>query len=142
MLVPAWRRHARQVAAPGDIGPLLDSLDLYFCPAGKLFPRPAPVASVVTLVDVQEAYFPQFLSWRDRWFRFYHHAASTRLATRVITIFEFSRQTIATVHGVSPAKIDVAYLAPDERSPEALPDGSALLPADLPDRFFLYPANF
>jgi glycosyltransferase involved in cell wall biosynthesis len=92
-------------------------------------------------VDVQEAYFPQFFTFRDRWFRNYHHPASTQLANRVITISEFSRQAIARAHRIPPSKIDVVHLAPDETAHDsALVEGMSL-PSGLPDRFLFYPAN-
>src|SRR5439155_20501799 len=50
----------------------LDSLDVYFCPFGALWPRPASAPSVVTLVDIQEVFYPQFFTAEDLLNRAYH----------------------------------------------------------------------
>ena len=142
LLVPDWRRHAVELTSVGEIGRWFGELDVYFCPSGMLYPRPLPLPSVVTLVDVQEAYYPHFFTFLDRWSRFYHYAASARMANRVITISEFSKRCIATFHEIPPARIDVAYLAPDQEEPPGTQVDIGALPRDLPQRFLLYPANF
>lgn len=141
LLVPHWRRHAVQLTAPGDLGPLIRSLNVYFCPAGLLSPRPVPVPSVVTLVDIQEVFFPHFFTPWEQWSRLYHHAASSRLANRVVTISEYSKRSITTVHGIADSKVAVAYPAADEDS-EGATAGTPPLPTSLPERFLLYPANY
>jgi glycosyltransferase involved in cell wall biosynthesis len=119
----------------------LDKIDLYFCPFGALWPRPLPMPTVVTLVDIQEAFYPEFFTPIDHYNREFHFPSSTRMADRVITVSEFSKSTIVRRHGISPGKVVVAHLCPDARYYRARDVGRR--PASsLPERgFVLYPAN-
>jgi glycosyltransferase involved in cell wall biosynthesis len=140
MFGESWRPMGREIST-GEPGASLRGVDLYFCPSGLIARWAQGVATVVTLVDVQEAYYPRWFSLRERWSRLYHHRAATRRATRVLTISEFSKRSIAACYQVPAAKIAVAYLAPaaDLGTP---PAAAAAVLARLPPRFVLYPANF
>jgi glycosyltransferase involved in cell wall biosynthesis len=135
-----WKKDAVLLQDQIEVRNHLDKIDLYFCPFGALWPRPLPLPTVVTLVDIQEKYYPDFFSKEELWEREYHYDASTRAADRVITISEFSKDSIAHYHHVSKDKIDVAYLAADESFYEPVDSGdnSGL---QLPDRYIFYPAN-
>ena len=135
-----WKKDAILLRDQRDVLQHLDKIDLYFCPFGALWPRPLPVPSVVTLVDIQEKYYPEFFSKEDMWNREYHYAASTKTADQVITISEFSKESIAHYHGISREKIHVAYLSADESFylPVALSSKDGL---DLPEQYIFYPAN-
>ncbi len=135
-----WRTHAVEIGTGRELNALLPQLDVYFCPFGLLEPRPAAVAAVVMLPDVQEAYLPQYFSKRERWSRLYHHAASTRIANRVVTLSSFSKECIARVYRVPREKIHVAYQAAADCGGNLGGPYSAPPPA-LPERFVLYPAN-
>ena len=132
-----WRQSARALSSPPP--DLLRGIDVYFCPSGLIAPWANGVATVVTLVDIQEAYYPSFFSLRERCSRLYHHRAVARRATRVVTLSEFSKHSIATFYRMPAAKIAVAHLAPAANTGAAMADD---LPARLPARFVLYPANF
>jgi glycosyltransferase involved in cell wall biosynthesis len=96
---------------------------------------------VVILPDIQEVFFPEFFTSRALYARDRHFIASTHMADRVITISEFTRQTIVRHHGVSPEKIAVAHLCADPifYAPAAgVPALARLLPKD----FIVFPANF
>jgi glycosyltransferase involved in cell wall biosynthesis len=136
-----WRRHAVLLSDQRHVLAHLDRIDLYFCPFSALYPRPVPRPTVMTLVDIQEAFYPEFFTPADRYTRALHFPGSTRMADRVITISEFSRRTIIEQHRVPPARVDVVYLCPDERY--ARSGAVARSPAaPLPARFVFYPANF
>lgn len=134
-----WKENAVLLKDQNEIKRHMDEIDLYFCPFGSLWPRPVPVPSVVTLVDIQEKYYPQFFSRQDLLNRAYHYEASTRLADQVITISEFSKESIAFYHNISRDKIHVAYLAAGACFYE--PEAEASVKLDLPDRYIYYPAN-
>ncbi|MEZ5393361.1 MAG: glycosyltransferase family 1 protein [Bryobacterales bacterium] len=106
-----WRRDAVLIDAQEDVQRHWNRLDLYFCPFGSLWPRPAPLPSVVTVPDIQEEYFPQFFNAEQLYQRELHFPSSTRAADRVIAISGFTKQTIVDKHRISPDKIVVAHLA-------------------------------
>lgn len=138
--VDRWREGALQVRDHGEILSRLGEVDVYFCPMSFLWPRPLPVASVVQLADIQEVYYPQFftsyvLDWRKK-----HYPGSTRLADAVVTLSEFSRQSIIEHHNLVPDKVFVAHLTADEFFNEAV-EPELLSNFHLPDRFLLFPAN-
>ena len=72
----------------------LDRIDVYFCPLTSLYPWPVPRPTVMTLVDIQAVFYPEFFTAADRYTRELHFPGSTRMADRVITISEFSRRSI------------------------------------------------
>lgn len=134
-----WKEGAILLKDQSEVMHHLKKIDLYFCPFGAIWPRPVPVPSVVTLVDIQEKYYPEFFTKQDLWNREYHFDASTRTADQVITISEFSKQSIAHHHRIPEHKIHVAYLAADDCFSGGLEEEPIPLP--LPERFIFYPAN-
>src|SRR5262245_32228946 len=79
-MLPSRGCRAVSLARPADVrGRILD-VDLYFCPFGILDPRPLPVPTAVTLVDVQELHLPHLFSPADHWNRRLHFVGSTRQA--------------------------------------------------------------
>lgn len=135
-----WQEHAIQVSSDSEILQHLMDIDLLFCPFSALWPRPVPIPTVMKLPDIQEQYYPQFFSDEVLRYRKLHYAPSTRAADVVITVSEYSRRTISEHHGISPDKIHVAYLAPDEAY-FVPPVGDPLATINIPDRFVFYTAN-
>lgn len=137
-----WQANAILLNDQAGVKQHLDKIDLYFCPFGALWPRPLPLPTVVTLVDIQEVFYPQFFTDFDIYNREYHFPGSTRMADRVITISHFSKQTIVQHHHISPHKVTVAHLCADDRYYRAAeveqPPQCALPEED----FILYPANY
>jgi glycosyltransferase involved in cell wall biosynthesis len=135
-----WKKEAIFLKDQKEAKGHLDKIDLYFCPFGAIWPRPFPRPSVVTLVDIQEKYYPQFFTQQDIWNREFHYEGSTRAADQVITISEFSKNSIVQHHRISRDKIHVVYLAADEslylpfRSEEKIG-------LELPEHYIFYPAN-
>jgi glycosyltransferase involved in cell wall biosynthesis len=135
-----WRRHGVLLEDQRQVLDHLDRIDLYFCPFSALYPRPLPLPTVMTLVDIQEAFYPEFFTAADRYMRDLHFPGSTCMADRVITISEFSRQTIVTHHRIPPARVAVVHLCADERYARSAEVEQAPA-APLPARFIFYPAN-
>jgi glycosyltransferase involved in cell wall biosynthesis len=120
----------------------LDKVDLYFCPFGALWPRPLSIPTVVTLVDIQEVFYPQFFTALDMYNREYHFPGSTRMADRVITISDSSKQTIVKHHRISARKVAVSHLCADKRYYRAAEVAQAP-DCPLPEGdFVIYPANY
>jgi glycosyltransferase involved in cell wall biosynthesis len=135
-----WKEEAILLKDQKEVIHHLDKIDLYFCPFNALWPRPVPLPSIVMLNDIQEKYYPQFFTSQDLKNRKYHYDESTRIADQVITVSQFSKESIAYHHNISKEKIHVAYLAPDKH----LNENSAKvesIKSRLPDNFIFYPAN-
>jgi len=136
-----WREQAVLLAGQRRIRRHLEGLDLFFCPLGALYPRPLPLPSVVMLPDIQEVFFPEFFTARALYARDRHFLASTRMADRVITISEFTKQTIVRHHHIPAEKVTVAHLCANPIFYG--PSSATRAPARaLPDSFILFPANF
>ena len=137
-----WQQHAILLNDQEEIRNHLDKIDLFFHPFGTLWPRPLPLPSVVTLVDIQEVFYPQFFTDLDMYNREYHFQGSTHIADQVITISHFSKQTIVKHHRISPKKVTVAHLCADERFYRAA-EIAAAPTCSLPqaNNYVVYPAN-
>ena len=124
-----------------EIKQYLYLIDIYFCPFGSLYPRPLPVPTVVTLVDIQEVFFPQFFTKKDKLNRAFHYIGSTKMADIIITISEFSKDTIVKHHNIPPSKIIVSHLCADEKF-YCSNHYKNSLQYDLPKQYIFYPANY
>lgn len=133
-----WKDKAILLSNQDEVRKHLDKIDLYFCPFGAIWPRPVPKPSVVTIVDIQEQFFPQFFTKEALWSREYHYKPSMKVADNVITISEFSKDSIVRFHGISEEKIHVAYLAADDGFYTA---DKKQISFPLPDKYIFYPAN-
>jgi glycosyltransferase involved in cell wall biosynthesis len=136
-----WEKHAVLLEDQRQVLDYLDRIDLYFCPLTALYPRPVPRPTVMTLVDIQEVFYPEFFAPADLYLRDLHFRSSTRMADRVVTISEFSRRTLIEHHRLAPERVKVVYLCGDERY--ARSETCARAPdVRLPERFLFYPANW
>ena len=135
-----WKDGAILLNNQDEIRQHFARIDLYFCPFGVLWPRPVPKPSVVTLVDIQEKYFPEFFTRQDIWNRELHFMPSTKASDQIITISRFSKDSISLFHRIPREKINVAYLAADEffYSNESKIKEASI---PLPERYVFYPAN-
>jgi glycosyltransferase involved in cell wall biosynthesis len=133
-------RHGILLREQGEIREHLHRIDLYFCPFGSLIPRPLPLPTVVTIVDIQEVFFPEFFTLHNLVARFWHYAGSTKMADHVLTISDFSRDTLVRHHRLPPEKITVAHLCADERFYRAA-ETARRPAAALPEHYIFYPAN-
>ncbi len=132
------RKNEIRLHAQEEISNYLNQFDLYFCPIGSLYPRPLPKPCVVTLVDIQERFYPQFFKREDMESRLHHYDVSLKLADRIITISEFSKKTFVRIVGISKRKIDRIYLCADEMPEGVQPIG---WPLTENEAFIIYPAN-
>ncbi|KPV54539.1 hypothetical protein SE17_03160 [Kouleothrix aurantiaca] len=136
-----WKEHAIELKYDQrEMLAFVDQIDVYFCPFGALYPRPLPLPTVMTLVDIQEVFFPEFFTPDDLYTRDVHFASSTHMSDRVITISEFSKKTLVQHHHLPPSKVTVAHLSADECFYQA--ESVASPPnAELPQQFIVMPAN-
>ena len=134
-----WKEGAILLESQDGANCHLDKIDLYFCPFGALWPRPIKVPSVVMIHDIQEKYYPQFFTKKVLFDREFYYDPSTHIADQVITISNFTKESIVKHHGVAPDKISVAYHSLNENYMDQLDLTSPEF--DLPQKFVFYPAN-
>jgi glycosyltransferase involved in cell wall biosynthesis len=136
-----WQDNAILLNDQHEIIQYLDKIDLYFCPFSSLWPRPLPIPTVLFLHDIQEIFYREFFTEVELFSRDYHYPGSTRMANRVITNSDFTKQTIVQHHRVSAEKVSVAHLCADERFYHT-DEVSCRPKVPLPDEdFIIYPAN-
>jgi len=100
-------------------------------------------ASVVTIVDIQHEFFPEFFSMKELAQRKKLYGYSARNADHIIAISEFTRKTIIEKYGVSEDRITAVHLGYDDAAFRKM-KGSAVEEFrrrhGLPEEFLLYPA--
>ncbi len=79
--------------------------DALFFPQQSIFPRQTRGRAVLTVVDVQHLYFPQYFGLFDRTFRAAIYPYSMERADRIIAISEFTRRTLIERCDVTPEKV-------------------------------------
>lgn len=118
------------------------ALDVWFCPLFHLIPEKCDIASIVTIFDIQQEYFPDYFDKTELKARRKHIAHTVHAADKIITISEFSKQTIVEKYGINPDKIVVTYLDADSCfSEEIIPEKLNRIKSKLPDEYIFYPAN-
>jgi glycosyltransferase involved in cell wall biosynthesis len=139
-------RGQRRRRAPKGLRDLIlrERLDLWFCPFTNLEPRVCPVASVITVHDLQHEYYPQFFHPDELRHRRHFYPESCAVADHVIAVSEFTRSCVIERYGVEPDRVsaiweaagsDFDWSAAQERVP-AIRRHYAL-----PSDYVLYPAN-
>ncbi|GAB4427970.1 MAG: glycosyltransferase family 1 protein [Anaerolineae bacterium] len=118
-------------------------LDVLHYPGSTIDQPSIQIPCVLTLHDIQHEYYPEFfdpatLRWRQT-----QYAASAQQARQVITVSEFTRQSIIQTYNVPPRKISAIYHGID---PIFEPASTSALNAmrrkyGLPEQFLFYPAN-
>jgi glycosyltransferase involved in cell wall biosynthesis len=118
-----------------------DNPEIVHWPASFMNAPPPPPGArrVVTTHDLQHEFFPRFFSRWDRVLRRMRWPTSARAADMVITISNFSKETIVDLYGVPEERVSVAPLG--IRS--SLAGGGGPLPAALAgeERWLFYPAS-
>jgi glycosyltransferase involved in cell wall biosynthesis len=136
-----WRSNAMLLEDQSQILDHLGKIDVYFCPFGPLWPRPVPLPTVMTLSDIQEVFYPEFFTPAELLIRADHFRGSAAMADRVITVSEFSRQSIIRHYGVPGHRVVVAYHCPNLpafQTGGVAESWDAPLP---PSDWLFYPAN-
>lgn len=99
--------------------------------------------SVITIVDIQHEYFPEFFSVKELALRKKLYGYSARKADHIIAISEFTRRTIIEKYGAPEDKITVVHLGYDDAAFRKM-KGAAVEEFrrryGLPDEFLFYPA--
>jgi glycosyltransferase involved in cell wall biosynthesis len=92
--------------------PVIDRLDidLIHHPFNYLNPAGCRVPAVVTFVDIQQEYHPEFFTEQVLRWRRVHYRRASREASRIIAISDHVKRTIVERYDVSTEMIDVIHL--------------------------------
>jgi glycosyltransferase involved in cell wall biosynthesis len=90
-------------------------VDAIHHPFSILNPMSIKLPSVLTFVDMQHEFLPQFFSPSEMKMRKEFSRPSAEQATRIIAISEHVKSSLVERYGISPRKIDVIYLGYDSR---------------------------
>lgn len=109
-------------------------IDVVHYPLGAIPPEDfnLQVKILLSVMDLQHEYFPNFFSKEQLYARRASHETSCLRADKIIAISEFTKSSIVDKYHIKPHKIKVVYLAGD------LSD--KVKPIELPDNFLFYPA--
>ncbi|MCX7985424.1 MAG: glycosyltransferase family 4 protein, partial [Bacteroidales bacterium] len=92
--------------------------DVFLSPDGFLSLNLKEIPSIPVIHDINFEHFPKDFPFWSRHYYCHYFRKYAHLASRIITVSEFSRQDIAATYKVSPDKIDVVYNgASDEFKP-------------------------
>jgi glycosyltransferase involved in cell wall biosynthesis len=90
------------------------NLDIIHHPLTILNPMRTKVPSVLTFVDMQHEFFPQFFSPGEMKMRKAFYRPSAERAARIIAISGHVKSSLVERYGIPPGKIDIIYLGYDE----------------------------
>lgn len=113
----------------------LSDRDVVHYPLGFMAAPRISVATVVTAVDLQHLYHPDFFSRRERLIRARTWHPAIRRASRVAVYSEIVKESIVDRLGMSAERIDVVHACCDQRFYRRA-EGS-----DQRGRYLLYPAS-
>ncbi len=117
-------------------------IDIMFCPLFFLAPENCSIPSVVSILDVQHEFFPQYFSKKV----LSEIKKSTRStldkATSIITISQFSKDTIIDKYNIPADKIAVTYLSADGCFDSDInQDSLKKINNSIASNYIFYPAN-
>ncbi len=89
------------------------NIDIMFCPLFFIAPGNCPVPAVASILDVQHEFFPQYFSKKVLADIRKSTADTLKQADGILTISEYSKETIIDKYNVPDEKICVTYLNSD-----------------------------
>ena len=125
----------RAAARPGPIRREMEigSLDAIHFPLTVMLPRVSRTPALVSLLDIQHLFFPEFFSKAELAYRRVAYGWSLRRARVVIAISQHVKETLVDRMAMDPGRIEVIHLGLDHE---------LFRPGDEPrEPFLLYPAN-
>lgn len=147
-----WARISRQPLPGYWIHARRTSAKTALSISGYIEPDLYPLKNVVVVHDLQHEYFPEFFNDKELAGRRKSLRSSLEKADAIVTVSEFTRQTLIHRMGVDPANIHLAYegVSPIFHPGSALnqakrsndPDRDVLAKYQLQaDQYLFYPAN-
>ena len=123
------------------IDKLLGGCDVFFAPHFLLSPVSKNCRKIVTFHDLSFEYWPEFFSWRKR---FWHWSLAPRVrmfeADKIIAVSESTKNDLIDLYGAAPEAVKVIYSGVGEEFKQLLRrDCSAVAKKyNLTDNFILY----
>ncbi len=117
-------------------------LDVWFCPFFHLIPVDCEIPNATTIFDIQQEYFPENFDKKVLNDRKRMTEDTVKHTDLILTISNYSKQTLIDTYSIPSERIKVTYL--DADSSFNLPIDSRKLERirkTLPDHFILFPAN-
>ncbi|EJL43060.1 glycosyltransferase family 1 protein [Brevibacillus agri] len=85
-------------------------LDLWFCPLLVLNPFDVSIPSVINIPDIQHEFYPQFFDDNSLQWRKSTYQSSALKANAVLTLSEYSRESIVAKFGVPANRVHAIHL--------------------------------
>jgi len=86
------------------------NLDIIHHPFSILNPRGLHIPSVLTFLDMQQEYYPEYFSNKELRFRKKNYRSSCEEATKIIAISAHVKQSLIDIYNIPAEKIDVVYM--------------------------------
>lgn len=118
------------------------NLDVMFCPLFFVSPRNCPIPTVASILDIQHEFYPQY--FEESVLNEIRERTKNTLANvdGIITISEYSKETIVDKYGIDGSKIVVTHLNADSEFDKEL-DTNKLsdIKSGIAENYIFYPAN-
>lgn len=88
-----------------------ERLDVIHFPLQIMFPMGMRGKTIVSCMDIQQEYFPEFFTREDLNARHLTYRPSLENATFVISISDFTKRTLEEKYDINPRKVRTVYLA-------------------------------
>ena len=98
---------------------------MLFVPA-HIIPPIHPRQTVTTCHDVGFERFPELYSKKELRYHRWSMRRAVKVATRIITVSEFTKREMAEVYNIHPEKVDVVYNSYDENTYRVINDQAAI----------------
>jgi len=106
-----------------------------FFPQQSMFPKRVEIPRVLTVLDIQHVFYPQYFSLKDRAFRAATYPYSLRQADHCIAISEYTRKTVMERYGLAVDRITAVPFGITRRDTSCVSP-----PKGLPLPYLYYPA--
>jgi glycosyltransferase involved in cell wall biosynthesis len=114
---PLWylRVALRDTVGLDVLRPIMNRLDMDIMhhPFSFLNPMDLKIPSVLTFIDMQHEYFPEYFSSHALNFRRALYRSSAEKAVRIIAISEHAKTCLVEKYGINPDKIDAIHIGYD-----------------------------
>lgn len=118
------------------------NIEIMFAPLFYLAPNPCRIPSVVSILDVQHEYFPQYFNPLVLYSRRKATKDTLKSVDGILTISEFSKRTIIDKYGLHENNVEVTYLDSDSSFNRELDaEKKECLKKRIGENYIFYPAN-
>jgi glycosyltransferase involved in cell wall biosynthesis len=124
--------------------PLIDQMiggaDVFFSPHFFLAPLSASCRRVTTFHDLSYLRFPEFFTWRKRWWHSVEMdpGRQARFSERILAVSQSTKKDLVELYHIDPSHISVVPLGNNTPCPSPLQTAEFKKKRQLPERFILY----